>query len=139
MLWKVLRFLIPQSSASCWNVIQHHLLFSMMLLLMICMTGLLGGFLAFHLFLIFNNTTTNEYKKWKDIKAWHKEVTFKYESSLLLRNSNAGDEEGAQLKGRVAGPGLLPANACDMGRLANVYEVIFPRSLRQTRNHQHEE
>lgn len=127
------------------NVIPHQLLISITLGIMISMSGLLAGFLSFHLFLISNNTTTNEYQKWKDIKSWHEEATCQYQSSILRQtNSNAAkminkDEEYAPVTSNVADPGLMPTNAYDMGHLANIHEVMFPRSMRHGHSHQHEE
>jgi palmitoyltransferase len=139
ILYKVFCFLTLQESFL--NVIHHHLAILITLAIMICMTGLLAGFLSFHLFLISKNTTANEYQKWKDIKSWHEEATCQYQSSLARRTNAANiakqDEEYATVTSNMVDPGLMPTNAYDMGHLANIHEVMFPRSMRQ--GHQHEE
>lgn len=134
ILWRLLSHMALQQS-TVRNIVQHEILISLTLVIMIVMTGLLGGFLLFHLFLIANNTTTNEYHKWKDIKSWHEDATSKFtQQSASTRD---GDEENSH-GDFVTNPGPMPTNAYNMGCYANVHEVMFPRSLRR-RNHQHVE
>ena len=128
-------------------------------LLMLTMCFVLGAFFAFHLWLTAKNMTTNEYYKWKEIKAWHKDATAKYQRALRtgairadggktmasgmtyyqIRNkSTERDEEksssGDDAKdGIIINPGPMKVNAYDHGIIANFAEVLFPRALRKER------
>lgn len=60
------------------EVLWGHAWIVVAMLFMCTMTVLLGGFFAFHMWLVSTGMTTNEYYKWQDIKAWHKEATTSY-------------------------------------------------------------
>ena len=128
------------------------------MLLMLTMCFVLGAFFAFHLWLTAKNMTTNEYYKWKEIKAWHKDATATYQRALRIgairadggktmasgvtyyqirsksterdEEKNSGDEG---TDGIIINPGPMKKNAYDHGILTNFAEVLFPRALRKER------
>lgn len=128
-------------------------------LLMLTMCFVLGAFFAFHLWLALKNMTTNEYYKWKDIRAWHKDATVRYQQALnsgtiradsgktmasgmtyyQIRSKSAErDEErnsgdGVNKDGIIINPGPMITNAYDRGIIVNFGEVFFPRALRKER------
>ena len=70
-----------------WIILAHflfaqHMCVGAVLVLMTCMTIALGLFLSFHLYLLFQNMTTNEYYKWKAIRKWYKQESTKYDEYL---------------------------------------------------------
>ncbi len=70
-----------------WIILAHflfsqHMCVGAVWVLMICMTIALGLFLAFHLYILFQNMTTNEYYKWQAIRKWYKQESSKYDEYL---------------------------------------------------------
>lgn len=56
--------------------------FNMVLILMATLAAALGVFLLFHIFLICQNMTTNEYSKWMAVKKWHVKATKAYKKAV---------------------------------------------------------
>jgi len=80
-------------------VIHRHTYLSAVLLLLSVMGLVLSGFLSFHSYLIFNNMTTNEYFKWREVQKWHKDITNEYRRSLKYRQQeNTTNKKGAVTK-----------------------------------------
>jgi palmitoyltransferase len=115
--------------------------------LLVLVAAVLYGFWSFHVHLILQGTTTNEYYKWKELKVRQQQQQPPIEapqSSVVTTpqsepypEARPKDEESAvrtgsgtsssTLRGR---PRHMPRNAYDRGVLSNVYEVLHPRSQR---------
>lgn len=124
------------------------------ILLMSVMSGMLGIFLSFHLYITSRNMTTNEFFKWRSVRKWHKKEKRKYEQALkngkFGKKSNAGmvskhiPDGDVGCTGPMSGdpasdviaedeiidPGPMPENIYDKGIVSNWSEVLFPPSLR---------
>lgn len=79
-----------------------------LLAVLMALTFILMSFLGFHLCLISNGMTTNEYYKWKQVARAH------------AASSNNAPRSG-----------LMPLNTYNIGMLANFMEVVFPRSKKR--------
>jgi hypothetical protein len=95
----------------------------------------LTGFLGFHVYIVSLGMTTNEYYKWKEVSLKHKRDTNDYKQAMASNHpSNCKektDEEVAHAQAPIANPGQMPSNAYNLGMVANVNEVFYPRSLEQ--------
>lgn len=137
-------------------VVWKHLWIVLAFCLMVTMCFVLGAFLSFHLWLTAKNMTTNEFYKWKDIKAWHKETNVKYQQALrsgairadeglsmasgltyyqmksdsVKRDEERGGNESTN-DGIIINPGPMKSNAYDHGFVRNFGEVFFPLALRK--------
>ena len=96
--------------------------FLLALLLLILCPALVGLF-GFHVYLLFNGMTTNEYYKRKQATAW---VTASQQRQRHTTTAKSDIEEQKQPSSR----GQIPANIYNLGVLANMAEVVYPRSLR---------
>jgi len=63
-------------------IVSRHISLASVFLLGVVMGSLLAAFSLFHIFLIFNGMTTNEFFKWRDIKKWHKQSTRNYQDAV---------------------------------------------------------
>ena len=137
-------------------VVWKHLWIVLAFCLMVTMCFVLGAFFSFHLWLTAKNMTTNEFYKWKDIKAWHKETNVKYQQALrsgairadegltmasgltyyqmksdsVKRDEERGGNESAN-DDIIINPGPMKSNAYDHGFVRNFGEVFFPLALRK--------
>ena len=129
-------------------------------LLMCVVTAVLGAFFVFHLWLTAMGMTTNEYYKWREIKAWHKEATETYQKALKCGaiSANGGtalasssgmtyhriiskrvpsekDEEKdsnyISNDNIVLNPGPMTKNIYNRGIAPNFGEVFLPLSMRR--------
>jgi hypothetical protein len=95
----------------------------------------LTGFLGFHVYIVSLGMTTNEYYKWKEVSQKHEQDIKEYQQAMASNDpSNCGgnnDEEVAHAQAPIANPGHMPSNAYNLGIVANVSEVFYPRSLQQ--------
>jgi len=131
-----------------------HVWIAAALLLMCAMTAVLGAFFAFHLWLVIRGMTTNEYYKWREIKAWHKDATKTYQRALksgaieadggtsltsspgmtyhrVISKDGSRSEEDEENNSDVLNPGPMRQNIYSRGCLSNVGEVLFPLSMRK--------
>mmetsp|Transcript_28903 Transcript_28903/g.43648 ORF Transcript_28903/g.43648 Transcript_28903/m.43648 type:complete len:364 (-) Transcript_28903:51-1142(-) len=108
------------------------------LLLMGNMALVLTAFLSFHLFIISEGMTTNEYYKWKIINERYAKgcsaAVSNGKNFPLLGGKAKNDEESNNLAIRSVGTSMCPPiNQYNLGVFRNFYEVICPRSLFQHR------
>lgn len=109
----------------------------------------LTAFLGFHVYIISNGMTTNEYFKWKEVARTHAEDTKKYNDAAarnppthIISTGSLDDSVDVNFHPSSSNiilhnPGMMPSNTYNIGILANFKEVFFPRSLecRKRRNH----
>ena len=144
-----------------WFVISQYLFYRRkcmagIMIMMGCMTVVLGAFLGYHAWITTRGMTTNEAVKWGQVKKWHKKELKRYnqalkaglipankgaasELSLFVADGDVGctggtatnSEEEAGKSSPVMDPGPMPRNIYNNGFAENWKEVIFPRSLRK--------
>ena len=90
----------------------------------------LFGFLAYHLYLVWCGTTTNESFKWADLKD---ELTAREHAKVAERELQASRQQAAsgttqKKSGRVEV--VVPQNIYDNGFWRNLWEVLYPLSSR---------
>ena len=73
------------------------------LLLMTIMSVCLGIFLCFHLYITSCNLTTNEYFKWRAIRAFHKKETKKYQQALKDGAISTSSEKTVHITTKLSG------------------------------------
>ena len=85
----------------CHYFFMRHFALAAVFLLMGVMAVALGLFMTFHLYLVANGMTTNEYYKWRQVKRWHKREKAKYDAAVKkgkvtqnipTKNTNGGVE-----------------------------------------------
>lgn len=87
-------------------------------------------FFSFHLYIIANGMTTNEYFKWKLVKDRHQKATLRYGQKTFENAAYVG----ATSRLSFTDPGPFPLNVYNLGYAANFWEVLSPRSLRLARD-----
>ena len=127
---------------------------TVVLLLMSFATLVLGAFLVFHIIIMSKGMTTNEYYKWKILHERHhhavvlytKKKDVAYQSHKACDDNHVDEEANATSHVRLKNvnknehnpimpyPTIL-VNSYDLGFFANLYEVLFPRSLRNRMHH----
>lgn len=144
-----------------WFVISQYLFhrrscMAGVLILMGCMTVILGAFLGYHVWITTRGMTTNEAVKWGQVKKWHKKELRRYnqalkaglvsvnksttpESFMVVTDGDIGCTGGPATNSKeepdgsspIMDPGPMPKNIYNNGLVENWKEVIFPRSLRK--------
>lgn len=139
-----------------YTVIFQYLMFhygALMGLLIMCsvMGTVLFGFFGYHLWLVKQNTTTNESFKWGSVRYEHSRLTRRWralrrqlrEARAMAMKSEGKDDDatlkglgldaatdGSSLLGLPEEPPMMPINVYNHGFFANLREVFNPRSLR---------
>lgn len=144
-----------QKVPASYRVVFQYLMFhhgTLMGLLMMCaiMGTVLLGFWAYHMNLVRKNTPTNESFKWSSVTSewWRLKSRWQHlnkqkeaakatalkqvgkDSDQALRDLGLNVADGADLCTLPAEPPPMPENRYDHGFLYNLWEVLYPRSLR---------
>jgi hypothetical protein len=95
----------------------------------------LVAFFGFHMYLIANGMTTNEYYKWKLVRARHAAAKEQFQRQQFQMIDRDVEVSHALAPGEelLADPGPHPCNLYDNGVYKNFLEVLSPRSLRRGR------
>jgi hypothetical protein len=111
--------------------------------LLVGVAAVLSGFGLFHMYLIAQGMTTNEYYKWKAM-ARHTAVVEGQSTTTTHEDPpqqdapvRPKDEESAVRSTSTLRGRRMPRNAYNRGLASNFYEVLYPRSQRQVKEPQY--
>jgi hypothetical protein len=116
--------LVPAPAGLAAIVFFNPRLLTILLVLLFACAVVLSVFLAFHCYIVSIGVTTNEYYKWK-------ELSIKQERHRSMGAAGKKDEEAAPAgiaAAAAGGPTTTPRNSYNLGVLANIREMLSPRS-----------
>ncbi|CAM8926032.1 hypothetical protein QQ045_023975 [Rhodiola kirilowii] len=104
---------------------------------------LLAGFFGYHAHLCLTNTTTNETFKWQDYLSWQRKVNEAKVSAQALKSSIGElNKEGKAPRSKCKSlfrrspledaEVVIKKNMYDKGWIRNVWEIMYPLSVRQS-------